>query len=319
MESPRTISVSQVNAYLGCPLKYRFQYLDKIPRPWRVAAMAFGSSVHAAVEWFHRERLADRSTDLETVLKVFDADWYAQNVEPLVFSERESALSPRRAPLRLYVESTNGTKPVAVEQFFESTRRSRNRQCSTYGCAVSSIVEEGETLVDPEDRGQDPRAGGLSGACSCRVRPRLFLLPVPSRNPTRHVAQDREGGSSDMGPHAPSRTRLDGPPHSRGCGRHRDRALLPTRAGAAPSASTRPLPTVARDLASASEQLVRVSEGVGESTKYWDPRAVACYRPRTAVEAETSAARRTFSVVLLPFIHGALCVRAWGPLFFRPC
>ena len=64
MEPPRVISVSQVNAYLGCPLKYRFQYVDKIPRPWRVAAMAFGSSVHAAVEWFHRERLADRSADL---------------------------------------------------------------------------------------------------------------------------------------------------------------------------------------------------------------------------------------------------------------
>ena len=52
MEPPRTISVSQVNAYLGCPLKYRFQYVDKIPRPWRVAAMAFGSSVHAAVSLF---------------------------------------------------------------------------------------------------------------------------------------------------------------------------------------------------------------------------------------------------------------------------
>jgi hypothetical protein len=58
MEPPRVLSVSQVNAYLACPLKYRFQYVDKIPRPWRVAAMAFGSSVHAAVEWFHRERLA---------------------------------------------------------------------------------------------------------------------------------------------------------------------------------------------------------------------------------------------------------------------
>ena len=50
MEPARVISVSQVNAYLACPLKYRFQYVDKIPRPWRAAAMAFGSSVHAAVE-----------------------------------------------------------------------------------------------------------------------------------------------------------------------------------------------------------------------------------------------------------------------------
>src|SRR5215467_14488140 len=90
MDQPRTISVSQVNAYLACPLKYRFQYVDKIPRPWRIAAMAFGSSVHAAVEWFHRERLAGRSPSHAEVLQVFDADWYAQNTELLVFSDRES-------------------------------------------------------------------------------------------------------------------------------------------------------------------------------------------------------------------------------------
>jgi len=30
MELPRVFSVSQVNTYLGCPLKYRFQYVDKI-------------------------------------------------------------------------------------------------------------------------------------------------------------------------------------------------------------------------------------------------------------------------------------------------
>jgi hypothetical protein len=54
MEPPRTISVSQINAHLACPLKYRFPYVDTSPRPWPVAAMAFGSSVHAAVEWFRR-------------------------------------------------------------------------------------------------------------------------------------------------------------------------------------------------------------------------------------------------------------------------
>src|SRR6266446_5519735 len=122
MEPSRTISVSQVNTYLGCPLKYRFQYVDKIPRPWRVAAMAFGSSVHAAVEWFHKERLAGRSPELTQVLQVFDADWYAQNVEPLVFSERESKDSlagKAHAMLQLYVKSANGVKPIAVEEFFE--------------------------------------------------------------------------------------------------------------------------------------------------------------------------------------------------------
>src|SRR5439155_13473986 len=111
MEPPRVISVSQVNAYLACPLKYRFQYVDKSPRPWRVAAMAFGSSIHAAVEWFHKARLLRRAPEIPEVLKVFDADWYAQNVEPLVFSERESKdllAEKARAMLQLYVQSSNG-------------------------------------------------------------------------------------------------------------------------------------------------------------------------------------------------------------------
>src|SRR5437870_11876384 len=123
MEPLQVISVSQVQAYLGCPLKYRFQYIDKLPRPWRASALAFGSSVHAAVEWFHREQLEGRIPDSTQVLKVFDADWYAQNVEPLVFSERESKdllAEKGRSMLQLYMmESANGTKPVAVEQFFE--------------------------------------------------------------------------------------------------------------------------------------------------------------------------------------------------------
>jgi putative RecB family exonuclease len=166
MEPPRTISVSQVNAYLGCPLKYSFQYVDKIPRPWRVAAMAFGSSVHAAVEWFHRERLAGRIPGLTEVLKVFDADWYAQNVEPLVFSERESkdSLAEKgRAMLQLYVESTNGVKPVAVEQFFEIDLADpeTGEVLDVRLRGVIDLVEEGEMLVDLKTAGRTLEQGGL--------------------------------------------------------------------------------------------------------------------------------------------------------------
>jgi putative RecB family exonuclease len=166
MEPPRVISLSQVNAYLGCPLKYRFQYVDKIPRPWRVAAMAFGSSVHAAVEWFHKERLADRTPEIEAVLKVFDADWYAQNVEPLVFSEKESkdSLAEKgRAMLQLYVESGSGAKPVAVEQFFEldlaDPETGELLEVRLRG--VIDLVEEGETLVDLKTAGRTLESGGL--------------------------------------------------------------------------------------------------------------------------------------------------------------
>jgi putative RecB family exonuclease len=166
MELPRVISVSQVNTYLGCPLKYRFQYVDKIPRPWRVAAMAFGTSVHAAVEWFYKERLAGRSPQLTQVLQVFDADWYAQNIEPLVFSERESkdSLAEKgRAMLQLYVESANGVKPLAVEQPFELDLADpeTGEVLDVRLRGIIDLVEEGETLVDLKTAGRTLESGGL--------------------------------------------------------------------------------------------------------------------------------------------------------------
>src|SRR3989454_11010316 len=162
----RLFSLSQIQTYLGCPLKYRFQYIDQIPRPWRASALAFGSSVHAAVEWFHKERLAGRSPPLPEVLKVFDADWYAQNVEPLVFSERESkdSLAEKgRAMLQLYVEATNGVKPIAVEEFFELDLADpeTGEVLDVRLRGVIDLVEEGETLVDLKTAGRTLEQGGL--------------------------------------------------------------------------------------------------------------------------------------------------------------
>jgi len=118
----RLYSVSQIQAYLGCPLKYRFQYIDQIPRPWRPAALIFGSSVHAAVEWFHKERLAGAKPSIEDVLKIFDADWFAQTLEPVVFTgteTKEDLQEKGQAMLRLYVEEEHPAEPVAVEKWFE--------------------------------------------------------------------------------------------------------------------------------------------------------------------------------------------------------
>ena len=116
------LSVSQVEAYLACPLKYRFRYIDQIPPPWRPAALAFGASVHAAIEWFHRERLAGREPTAAQVQAIFDADWYAQNLDPLVFAEWDSKTSlaeKGRAMLALYVERAGSVRPKTAEERFE--------------------------------------------------------------------------------------------------------------------------------------------------------------------------------------------------------
>lgn len=116
------LSVSQVQSYLFCPLKYRFQYLDKITPPWRPAALAFGSSIHSAIEWFHRERKAGRDPTPEKVGDIFAADWFAQNLEPIVFPARESKeiLAEKGKELvRLYAEEAAATAPLLTEDRFE--------------------------------------------------------------------------------------------------------------------------------------------------------------------------------------------------------
>ncbi len=116
------VSVSQVQSYLFCPLKYRFQYVEKLPAPWRPAALAFGISVHSAVEWFQRERYAGRDPASQEVVDIFAADWYAANLEPIVFPERESQellAEKGQALVQLYVEQANGTLPALIEDRFE--------------------------------------------------------------------------------------------------------------------------------------------------------------------------------------------------------
>jgi len=167
MDEPRTLSVSQVNAYLACPLKYRFQYVDQIPKPWRAAALAFGSSIHAAVEWYWRERQLGSVPDVTDVLKIFDADWYAQNLEPLVFSERESKdglLAKGHEMLQLYAaEHADRSVPVAVEHAFEVDLHDpeTGEVFDVRFRGFIDLIEQDGTVVDLKTAGRSLESGGL--------------------------------------------------------------------------------------------------------------------------------------------------------------
>jgi putative RecB family exonuclease len=75
------LSASQLNLYLQCSLKYKFQYVDKLPKPFKSSGLVFGSCVHSAMAWLHKQRIAKKAVDLEQVQRIFLADWYANRVE----------------------------------------------------------------------------------------------------------------------------------------------------------------------------------------------------------------------------------------------
>ncbi len=149
----RRYSVSQVQTYLGCPLKYRFQYIDQLPKAFRPAALAFGGSIHSAVEWFHRVRMAGEEPALDDVLRVFEADWFAQNLDPLQFQpgETKEALEAKaRAMLQVYMTSVNGCRPAAVEEPFSlEIADPRTGECLGVPFrGIVDLVEDDGTLVD---------------------------------------------------------------------------------------------------------------------------------------------------------------------------
>ena len=136
------------------------------------------------------------------VLSVFDADWYAQNMEPLVFSERESreALAEKgRAMLQLYVESANGAKPVAVEQPFEIDLADpeTGEVLDVRLRGIIDLVEEGDVLVDLKTAGRTLEKGGLERHLQLSTYALAYLLHHGSdpEAPPRHAAQDREAAA----------------------------------------------------------------------------------------------------------------------------
>lgn len=161
------ISVSRVNCYLGCPLQYRFRYVDQLPPPWRSAALVFGSSVHAAVEWFHRERMVGRTPTPDQVVDIFVADWYAQNLEPIVFPEKETADTLKekgRALVALYVDSAGGSLPAAVEEWFELdlVDPETGQAFDIRLRGIVDLIEQDGTLVDLKTAARQLDSGSLA-------------------------------------------------------------------------------------------------------------------------------------------------------------
>jgi putative RecB family exonuclease len=88
------LSSSQINVYLLCGLKYRFQYIDKLPRPFKSSALAFGSAFHSTLSWIHDKKIGGQNISIETMYHIFDSDWYVQNLETEIkYKDNEQELS----------------------------------------------------------------------------------------------------------------------------------------------------------------------------------------------------------------------------------
>ena len=86
------LSYSAVRTFQGCPLKYRFRYIDGLPEDRVASSLVFGSAIHAAVEFYFTQQLAGEvEPDLNGLLAVYQQRWRDRSQQEVRFNKSETA------------------------------------------------------------------------------------------------------------------------------------------------------------------------------------------------------------------------------------
>jgi DNA helicase II / ATP-dependent DNA helicase PcrA len=113
-----SLSASDLDLYLTCPLKYKFSRVFGIPQEPTIN-QRFGILIHNVLERFHKEDDEDESSDLERLMGLFEAGWrrsgFGSSDDEMQFRDRA------REAMRLYWEreSEGEGEPVWLERKFD--------------------------------------------------------------------------------------------------------------------------------------------------------------------------------------------------------
>ena len=120
-EEPLVLSFYQVDAYLTCPLKYRYVHVMRVPiAPHH--AIVYGAALHLAVQEFHRRHARGDVMTEAGLIAAFEAAW---SNEGFISREHEEArLEAGRAALRRFRAeqlAPGAVVPAYVEREFAFT------------------------------------------------------------------------------------------------------------------------------------------------------------------------------------------------------
>ena len=104
---PLSLSHSQVDDYLSCPLKYRLRHVLRVPTPAH-HALVLGNALHQAVAAWHLGRLRGRPLDEAGVLEAFSAHWSSEGF--LSRDHEEARYAAGQAALRRFVAADGGSR-----------------------------------------------------------------------------------------------------------------------------------------------------------------------------------------------------------------
>ncbi|HFC36374.1 MAG TPA: PD-(D/E)XK nuclease family protein [Candidatus Moranbacteria bacterium] len=110
------LSYSALNTYKTCPLKYKFQYVDKIKTPKSKEAV-FGTLIHSTLNFVHKPGIL--SPTLEQALDYFSKNWNSDVFDEEI--EERAAFSQGVEMIRRYYKDNDISKIniVALESPFQ--------------------------------------------------------------------------------------------------------------------------------------------------------------------------------------------------------
>jgi len=113
-----SLSASDLDLYLTCPLKYKFRRVFGIPQEPTIN-QRFGILIHSVLERFHKDSDEDEGEGLEQLMDLFEAGWrrsgFGTSDDELQFRDRA------REAMRLYWEHESEAEgePVWLERKFD--------------------------------------------------------------------------------------------------------------------------------------------------------------------------------------------------------
>ena len=116
-DHPLTLSHSQIDDYLTCPLKYRYANVANVPLATDPRAM-YGIAIHHALRIYQQHRLKGLPIEVDDVVAAFESAWSSEGFYSREHEERR--MEEGRDALRRFVaRAEREPVPLAVERTFK--------------------------------------------------------------------------------------------------------------------------------------------------------------------------------------------------------
>lgn len=111
-------SFSQLESFNMCPLRYKYQYVLKIPTRANAAA-SFGESIHKSLQYFYSEFIHNNSLGLSRLLEIYQDSWI-----PLGYTSANHMAKMRQEGERMLKDffvthHTEYLQPISMEKLFK--------------------------------------------------------------------------------------------------------------------------------------------------------------------------------------------------------